>query len=228
MLSQGALVQSIRNQSSHVIEDMSGGSLQAKIDEDFRRLAEPTSGITPLPVLRIWTNSQGLVTTRRLARRNDFARTASFFGESGWPVGVRRTGGATMALGPGALNISLFHRTCTLKPDHGFQPLVRLLTRALQHLGIDPVTGTIPGAICSGSYDLSVRGRKIGGLAAYARRRVETYWLVHATVFVNCDLDSFVGRVSEFERMLGHKPRYRRAQHANLVEFADARVGEVQ
>jgi lipoate-protein ligase A len=79
--------------------------------------------------------------------------------------------------------------------------------------------GHVREAMCSGAYDLSVGGLKFAGTAGFARRRESVYWLVHASLFVECDLAESLAALTKFERAIGCPRTYRDNKHANLADF---------
>ena len=209
-------IQAFPRDFAHVIEGLSEKPPQTNVDEDFRLLNQWTAERTRSPVVRLWLNSECLVTTRRLAKRHEYPEAATAAERAGWPVTIRRTGGSTVPHAKGVANVSLIHRTESLRPSVGYEPLLKILSKAIDRFGVTAVPGDVRGSLCDGAHNLTIDGRKVAGLAAFSRTLDATYWLVHASVFVDCELTVMVDMVSEFERRLGCNPRYEVERHTTL------------
>ena len=206
--------------SIEIVEDWAHGRPQTRVDQDIEMLREMMERQIERPVLRVWTNNQCLVTTSRHAKSEKFEIASAILSKAGWPVAVRRTGGMTVPNAPGILNVSLFHQTSSLRPRDGYGPLAEALAEACRGLGISVDFGEVAGAMCNGAFDLSVQGRKVAGVAGLSRRRGLAYWLVHASVLIDCDLTASIAALTQFETLIGCGREYEQSQHANLTEFA--------
>lgn len=202
-----------------VFEDFRARPPQENIDEDVVTLVRLASENVARPRIRLWTNDRCLVAPRRLIARPEFKAASAALAEAGWPVAVRRSGGAAVPNGPGILNVSLFHQTSTINPRSGYEPLTAVIGEACERLGIDIAIGEVSGAICSGAYDISVHGRKIAGCSAYRRQQKSVHWLVHAIVLIDCEIEESVSAISRFETLMGNSGNLTRVRHANLSEF---------
>jgi len=191
------------------------GSGVDAIAADDRLLATATTA----PLVRLWTNQQCLVTTRRLARHPDFAAAADISEKGGWPVHVRASGGTTVVHRPGILNVSLAMHAPPGATDikHAYQPLVALIVRACRRLGLDPTTGACRGSYCDGAFNLGIDGRKFTGTAAIVRRAGGgIVWLSHAVITVDGDPAADIAAITRFERALGLDVSYDARVHTTL------------
>jgi lipoate-protein ligase A len=214
-----AFVDALASGPIEVIEDLSSEGPQAKVNRDMEILGDIMARDAMRPLLRVWTNRQCLVTTFRHTRAASFGVAASLLSDAGWPVVLRRTGGKTVPNAAGILNVSLFHRTSRMSPQDGYAPLVSAIADACNQFGVAVAVGEVQGSMCNGAYDLAVHGRKIAGAAGFSRRRGGVYWLVHASVLLDCDLPAALAALSRFESALGCGRTYADGEHANLSEF---------
>ncbi len=195
---------------------------ELKLQRELRHYYNLRNGEPHAPHVWLWTNLQCLVATRRHARNDKFDEAGLKMLELGSPVVVRRSGGTVVPHGPGILNLSLFHVTNTAKIETGYQPLIELLINALNALGLKANCGSCPGSFCDGTYNLLVGGRKVAGTAAMLKRRGGlSYWLAHATIMVDADIEQAVGAVAKFEQHLGLRSNYQIERHTSLAEHLD-------
>jgi octanoyl-[GcvH]:protein N-octanoyltransferase len=126
--------------------------------------------------------------------------------EQGWPVFVRTTGGAAVALAPGVINLALF----TTLPDPapslaaGFELICRPVIAALARFGVAAGTGHAPGAFCDGRFNVLVGDRKIAGTAQRrTRRQGRSVLLAHASVLADGNLEELTQVVARFYERAG-------------------------
>jgi lipoate-protein ligase A len=116
----------------------------------------------------------------------------------GVPILRRSSGGGTVVIGPGALNVTLVLPDTaapglgTAKPAQQF---------VLQRVASSIRTAGIPVEL-SGSGDLTIAGRKFGGSA---QRRLRHWFMVHCSILIDFPLD----RISRYLAIPSRQPSYR-------------------
>ncbi|QEH36293.1 putative lipoate-protein ligase A [Aquisphaera giovannonii] len=127
------------------------------------------------------------------------------------PVLRRSSGGGTVLIGPGALNV-----TVVLPSDAA--PGLATVEGAQGY-----VMGRLAGALSApgrpvrvlGSGDLTVDGRKVAGSA---QRRLRSWFLVHASILYQFDL----GRIDRYLKVPLRQPAYREGRsHADFLSNLD-------
>ena len=164
------------------------------LDEALLIEADQGRGV---PVLRFWeprTYAVVLGASRRL--RDDVLVDACR--EDGVPILRRSSGGGTVVVGPGTLNVTL------VLPDSGAAGLsavetaqryvLERIARSIQGLG-RPVT-------IEGRGDLALRGRKCGGSA---QRRLKSWFMVHCSILN----DFAIERIVRYLAIPDKQPEYR-------------------
>lgn len=149
------------------------------------------------PLLRIWEQpdfAAVLGSSRRLADELDLERCR----EDGVAVARRTSGGGTVLIGPGALNVAV-----VLPSD--YTPEVVTVDGAQAYvLGriAEAIRARGPEVEVLGSGDLTIGGRKFSGSA---QRRLRRRILVHATILY----DFPIARIARYLRIPGRQPAYR-------------------
>lgn len=149
------------------------------------------------PVLRFWEQPDFAVvlgSSRRLAEELDVERCR----EDGVAVARRTSGGGTVVIGPGALNV-----TVVLAMDSAPE-LVTVDGTQAYVLGriAESLRDVAPAVEVKGSGDLTIAGRKFSGSA---QRRLRRRLLVHATILY----DFPIARITRYLRSPGRQPDYR-------------------
>jgi octanoyl-[GcvH]:protein N-octanoyltransferase len=92
--------------------------------------------------------------------------------ERGYVPIVRNSGGAAVVLDSGVLNLSLILPTEDTFADinAGYRAMVELIRLMLEPYNAAVDTGEVVGSYCPGDFDVSIGGRKFGGLAQRRRR----------------------------------------------------------
>jgi lipoate-protein ligase A len=198
-----------RGNAHDLVCEQSVRTVQAGIDEDLVILADLARRGRAAIRLRIWRGSSCLVVPRAFARRRGFAEAKA---ACALPVAVRGSGGTAVVLGPHVANVSL---CCVTPSNEGreigdvFADLGRVLFPALARLGIVAAYRRVDGAYCSGTHDIAVDGRKLGGTAGLVRTMSGMRAsLVHAAVSLTFDSKD-LAVIRDFERRLGLKLSYR-------------------
>ena len=149
------------------------------------------------PLLRFWEQPDYAVvlgSSRRLRDEVHVARCA----EDGVPIARRTSGGGTVVIGPGALNV-----TFVLPTD--FAPELATVDGAQAYV-LGAVAGGLgrhaPGVEVKGSGDLTIGGRKFSGSA---QRRLRRRLMVHATIMH----DFAIRRIARYLQTPARQPAYR-------------------
>jgi len=203
------------------------GAGEAAIAEDLVQLDRQLAREQVGRAIRLWTNRQCLVTTRRFSRMENFTLAASASAARGWPVHVRASGGTTVAHRPGMLNVSRYETGLAGSIDiaHHFEEFSLWLARTLRSIGVPAATGAIDGSHCNGRFNIVVQGRKVAGTACLLRQRHG--WagiLAHATIWLDGEIDTDIAAICDFERTLGLVADYRGEAHMSISDWWNDRV----
>jgi lipoate-protein ligase A len=158
------------------------------------------------PVLRFWELPHEAVVLGASRRLKDDVLLAACQSER-IPIARRSSGGGTVLIGPGALNVTV------VLPQEA-APGLSVIDIA-QHFVMERIAGAIrvhePAAEVQGSGDLTCAERKFGGSA---QRRLRTWFLVHCSILFDFPLD----RVSRFLGIPDRQPLYRdRRSHEDFL-----------
>lgn len=199
-----------------------GCSGQQAIDDDDALLEKVAGLPSGSSCLRIWENRNCLVTTRAIARRENFAEAAKLSARSGWPVHVRSSGGTTVIHRPGILNVSLAVAGGAerVQPNASYSDLSALLQTAFHKLRLEAFVGPVVGAYCDGNYNLCLHGRKIAGTASrIVRRKNQTAHICHASIVIYGSPERDISLISKFERGVGLDHVYATSSHTSLANI---------
>lgn len=198
------------------------GAGKAAVGEDTIRLDRLLARRREGDDIRLWTNQQCLVTTRRFSRMEGFAAAAAASAADGWPVCVRASGGTTVAHRPGMLNVSRYETWPAGCMDvvKRFEEFSTSLVKALRAFGIPATARAIDGSHCDGRFNIAVGRKKIAGTACLLRQCAG--WsglLTHATIWVDGDIRQDILAICRFERLLGLAPTYIPDAHICLSDW---------
>jgi len=173
------------------------------LDEALLLEAEERGGPA---VLRLWELGQFAVVMGASGRMLEDVRVEACRSD-GVAIARRSSGGGTVVIGPGALNLAVVLPVAAapeLKAVDTAQAFVLGRTAgAIRRLG--------PPVVVLGSGDLTVGLRKFSGSA---QRRLRDHVLVHASLLYDFPLD----RVDRWTRMPSRKPAYREDRpHADFL-----------
>ena len=119
---------------------------------------------TQRPMLHYWTLPQTIILGLRDQRLPNVQAGLDFLHQQGWSYFYRNSGGLGVVSDQGVLNLSLLLlNTFELTISQGYQLLSELIQASWPTLPIE--TGEIKHSYCPGTYDLSIHGRKIAGIA---------------------------------------------------------------
>lgn len=167
------------------------------------------------PIVRLWEWPRWTIVlgaTGRVALDvNDEARA-----RDGVPLARRASGGGTVLLGPGV-------RCATVILPVDAEPAFRAVDTA-QVAVLEKLAGALRDSgrpvVVRGSGDLALEDRKFAGSA---QRRKKRFFLVHASVLLDADLD----RIPKYLKIPARQPEYRRGRsHAEFLANLNMSVPE--
>ncbi|WCN38588.1 lipoate--protein ligase family protein [Aneurinibacillus uraniidurans] len=128
-------------------------------------------GISPA-VVRTWVHHQNIVLGNVDTKLTRLADGLAYLRECGYMPIVRNSGGAAVVLDTEVLNVSLILPTTDAFSDihAGYRAMVEFIRLLLAPYGAVVDTGEVVGSYCPGDFDVSIGGRKFGGLAQRRRR----------------------------------------------------------
>jgi lipoate---protein ligase len=174
------------------------------LDEALLEQAE--SGDEPSAVLRLWESPEPMVVLGRSSRVADEVDEAQCQ-RLGLPVLRRASGGAAVVVGPGCLMYAAVL-------SYELHPQLQMINQAHCHaLGIlaAAVRRLVPEAICCGTSDLAVDGRKFSGNSLRCKR---THLLYHGTLLYDFPLSL----ISDCLKTPPRQPEYRQGRrHEDFV-----------
>jgi lipoate-protein ligase A len=158
------------------------------------------------PILRTWESDAHAVILGASSRLTRDVRLDACQAEH-VPVFRRSSGGGTVVIGPGALNVTL---VLPLDAGTGLGAV-----DVAQRFALEPIANGLDALISSvrlqGSSDLTLGDRKFGGSA---QRRLRRYFMVHASLLYDMDLD----RLERYLSIPDRQPDYRGGRtHADFV-----------
>ena len=164
-------------------------------DEALLLLAEEGAGP---PVLRFWELDHPAVVLGASCRLAQDVRVEACQSD-GVPIARRSSGGGTVVIGPGALNV-------TLVLPLAAEPAAFRAVDTAQRFVLDRVAGALrglgPAVEMLGSGDLTVAGRKVAGSA---QRRLRDHMMIHFSLLYDFDLPL----IDRYLAMPPRQPSYR-------------------
>lgn len=148
-------------------------------------------------ILRFWEAFGPAVVLGASRRLNEDVRLDSCQAD-GVPILRRSSGGGTVVIGPGALNVTV------VLPEAAAPGLSAVASA--QEFVLQRIAGALASAErpvkVQGLGDLTIGGRKFGGSA---QRRIRDWFLVHCSILYDFPLD----RISRYLALPGRQPAYR-------------------
>jgi hypothetical protein len=138
---------------------------------------------------------------------------------AGWPVLLRKSGGEACPVGPGTVQVSMIEAPFSgATMNAKYAVLAKLIQSTLGSFQIVSRTGSVPGAYCSGSYDLAVQGKKIAGMSQhwFRNRRGIHCVVTAASINVEAPPDVLAGVVNRFYDSAGGPLRCQAAALTNM------------
>ncbi len=150
------------------------------------------------PILRIWELGHNAVILGASCRLAENVRSEACRAD-GVEVARRSSGGGTVVVGPGALNVSVILPIRSHPELRGVETAQRhVLSRFLEAIRASGPTD----AEMQGSGDLTLHGRKFSGSA---QRRLRDHVLIHASMLYNFPLDL----IARYTALPQRRPDYR-------------------
>ncbi len=158
------------------------------------------------PVMRFWESSEMAVVLGASGRRDRDVHLEACQAD-GVSLARRSSGGGTVVVGPGALNVAV---VLPIAAHPEFEAVDRAQVAVLEQLA-SYLRALAPAVEVRGSGDLTLGGRKFSGSA---QRRVKRHFLVHATILYDFPLDQVPRYLAEPDR----QPEYRAGRsHRDFV-----------
>lgn len=179
--------------------DLTLGSVEENLAVDEALLMEADEGRGGA-VLRFWESPEFAVVlgaTRRMARDVQIENCRA----DRIPVARRPSGGGTVVIGPGALNVTVV-LSASMAPGLGAVDTAQ--TYVLERMA-RAIRSLEPGVEVRGSGDLTLDDRKFSGSA---QRRLRTWFLVHLSILLDFPLE----RIPRYLRQPDREPEYRRGR----------------
>jgi len=178
------------------LRDLSLETVEENLALDEALLIEADEGRSA-PVLRFWESSRFAVVLGASRRILEDVRAEACRADQ-VPIVRRSSGGGSVVIGPGALNVTL------VLPDSAAPGLTAV--DVAQRFVLDRIAGALSTPegpiILQGSGDLTIDGRKFGGSA---QRRLRHWFLVHCSILYDFSLD----RISRYLTLPSRQPAYR-------------------
>jgi lipoate-protein ligase A len=185
--------------------DLTYSEIEANLALDEALLAWAEAGETG-PLLRLW-EAPGLAVVLGASSRIREDVEVELCRAEGVPIARRSSGGGTVVIGPGALNV-----TVVLGADD--RPGLHAVDSAQAYvLGCiaTSIRRHVPAVEVMGLGDLTLGNRKFGGSA---QRRMRRWFLVHASLLYDFPID----RVARYTRIPRRAPAYREGRpHAAFL-----------
>lgn len=117
------------------------------------------------PILHFWMLDRTMILGLKDQRLPHLDDSLQLLKDQNYHYFVRNSGGLGVISDAGILNVSIFipHQLQEFSVDDAYQKMTDLTRAALPELKI--ATGEITHSYCPGTFDLSVNGQKIGGMA---------------------------------------------------------------
>lgn len=120
-------------------------------------------------LLHFWQLEDTMILGMKDARVPDLTAGFQSLTQQGYQPVIRNAGGLGVISDSGVLNISLIiPKEEEMTTDSAYEAMVDLMRQAFPEVTIE--TGEVPDSYCPGTYDLSIAGRKIAGIA---QRRIK-------------------------------------------------------
>lgn len=162
-------------------------------------------------ILNFWMLDQTMILGLKDQRLPELSNALSFLSDHDYHYFVRNSGGLGVISDSGVLNVSLFipDHLASMSVDDAYQKMTDLVRFAFPELTIE--TGEVVHSYCPGTFDLSVNGQKIGGMA---QRRNPDGTVIMAYLSINGDQQQR-GEIVQTAYKLGL------ADHENKWHFPD-------
>lgn len=118
--------------------------------------------------LLVWRCKPSLLVTRTEMRLPLIEHASAELRAAGWPIALRKSGGAACPVGLGTIQLSTIEAArCGATLAENYQVLAQLMKAVLCLYGIPAEARLVAGAYCPGNYDLAVETRKIAGMSQH-------------------------------------------------------------
>ena len=170
------------------------------LDDALLEFAEQENGPG---YLRVWESQQLAVVLGASGRVADDLHLETCQAH-GVTIARRTSGGGTVVIGPGALNITVVQR---IDASPAFRAVDTAQVAVLSQLA-ESLRQRVPGVGVAGSGDLILGDRKFSGSA---QRRLRNWFMIHASILYQFPLD----QISLFTALPKRQPDYRKFRDHN-------------
>jgi len=196
-----------------------------------RTVAEQVTNQTATPLLVAWRCHPALLVSGSETRLPEFDKASAALDAAGWPVFVRRSGGAACPVGPGTLQVAMIEPAspnATMTAEYA--RLAEMIRTTLACFGVAAQIGCVPAAFCPGRFDVAVEGKKIAGLSQhwFRNRRGVRCLIVAASLNLEEPPDLLSRLVNQFYRIAGSPLGCEATALTNLILSAGATFGAGQ
>lgn len=175
------------------------------------------------PAVFLWrAEDNTVVVPRSWARLEGFEAVSDEAQNCGWPLLMRSSGGGAVPQGACTLNLALI---LPVEPGTGladcFREICGAVSEALQRFEVATDTGSIDGALCDGTWNVTSGGAKLAGTAQRWRSGKDgrATALVHAAIMMNRPEESLWPVLQQVEHVVGSKRSIRPEVHVALTNL---------
>lgn len=149
-----------------------------------------------LPTIRSWVHRPTVVLGIQDSKLPHLDCGLEFLHRLGYDVIIRNSGGLSVVLDEGILNVSLIVKEDDARSiDDGFEYIVALIKKSFQPYTDAIEAKEIVGSYCPGKYDLSINGKKFAGIS---QRRIQGGVCVQIYIAITGRGDERAKIISEF------------------------------
>ncbi|KAF0224159.1 MAG: Protein:protein lipoyl transferase [Erysipelotrichaceae bacterium] len=142
----------------------------AELEDQLHRDKTLASNLNPQTmIVRFWT-AQGVILGKMDTLLPEYEKGLKVFQSSGHKTLVRKAGGLAVVCDSGILNLTImFSKESPLIGglNESYDFGIQLMRHLMHDLHMDIQEGEVSNSYCPGKYDLSVKGKKIAGMAQY-------------------------------------------------------------
>ena len=190
----------------HRYFDRTYSDLASNLALDEALLLEAESDPSFGPILRIWEPERLAIVLGASGRLHDDVHVA-LCRTDGVEIGRRSSGGGTVLIGPGTLNVTVI-LPANAKPEYKHVDtsqvaVLETIAKSLRAQGRD--------VRVEGSGDLTLQGRKFSGSA---QRRLRSWFMIHATILNTAPITPII----RYTKIPARQPAYRAGRpHENFL-----------
>jgi octanoyl-[GcvH]:protein N-octanoyltransferase len=178
--------------------------------EHQQAFADDLTGESSARVLLVWRSQPALLVTRQDTGLPRFMQACDRLKASGWPILVRKSGGAACPIAPGTVQVAMIEPAVAgASIDAKYDALTRLIQCSLRYFAIASDPGSVALAYCPGNHDLTVAGKKIAGMSQHWFRNCHGVQCAVTAASINVEEAPILlaDAVNQFYRSAGNPTR---------------------